>query len=90
MALYRYRLVNVFVSEPMLAETALSGNPLCVFEDARGMSEREMMALTRQFNLSETSFLLPPSDASAATGALPLGSWPGCGPEPIILPTPAR
>jgi trans-2,3-dihydro-3-hydroxyanthranilate isomerase len=62
---YRFRLVNVFAGEPLLGHTSLSGNPLCVFEDARGLGEREMMALTRQFNLSETTFLLPPSNAAS-------------------------
>ena len=70
MALFRYRLVNVFAADPLLAGTALSGNPLCVFEDASGLGVREMMALTRQFNLSETSFLLPPADPSTADARL--------------------
>lgn len=37
----------------------LSGNPLCVFEDARGLSDAQMQALARQMNLSETTFVLP-------------------------------
>ncbi len=57
---YRYRLVNVF------ADTTFGGNPLCVFEDARGLSDEQMHAITRQFNLSETSFILPSEQASAA------------------------
>ena len=69
MSTFRYRLVNVFAGEPLLGHTALSGNPLCVFEDARGLDEREMMALTRQFNLSETTFLLPPSDSASGADA---------------------
>ena len=56
---YRYRLVNVF------AEAPLEGNPLCVFEDARGLDEATMQALALQFNLSETTFVLPPSTAEA-------------------------
>ncbi len=67
MASFRFRLVNVFAGNELLGPSALTGNPLCVFEDARGLDERAMMALTRQFNLSETTFLLPPSDA--LTGA---------------------
>jgi PhzF family phenazine biosynthesis protein len=63
---FKFRLVNVFASEPLIAASALAGNPLCVFEDARGLGEREMMALTRQFNLSETTFILPSPDSSAA------------------------
>lgn len=53
---FRYRLVNVFVE----SETAtFGGNPLCVFENAHGMTDAEMQALAAQFNLSETTFILP-------------------------------
>lgn len=54
---YAYRLLNVF------AEATFGGNPLCVFEDGRGLSDAEMQALARQFNLSETVFLLPSDQA---------------------------
>jgi trans-2,3-dihydro-3-hydroxyanthranilate isomerase len=56
-----YRLLNVFT----VAGDRLSGNPLCVFEDARGLEPERMQALARQFNLSETSFVLPPEIAGA-------------------------
>lgn len=56
---FNYRLVNVF------AETVLAGNPLCVFEDARGLDNATMQALALQFNLSETTFVLPSTVASA-------------------------
>ncbi len=59
MATYAYRLVNVF------AEAPLAGNPLCVFEDARGMDDATMQALALQFNLSETTFVLPSRRATA-------------------------
>lgn len=59
MARYQYQIVNVF------AESTFGGNPLCVFEDARGMSDATMQALALQFNLSETTFVLP-SDAADA------------------------
>lgn len=59
MARYQFRLVNVF------AETTFGGNPLCVFEDARGMSDDAMQSLARQFNLSETTFLFPSERADA-------------------------
>jgi len=57
----RYRLVNVFTrgAEP------LSGNPLCVFEHGAGLSDATMQALARQFNLSETTFLLPATQSGA-------------------------
>lgn len=56
---YNYRIVNVF------AEERLAGNPLAVFEDARGMDDAAMQALALQFNLSETTFLLPSEQATS-------------------------
>lgn len=55
----KFRIVNVF------AETPLGGNPLCVFEDGEGLGTATMQALALQFNLSETTFLLPADDAAA-------------------------
>ncbi|MDH4180778.1 MAG: PhzF family phenazine biosynthesis protein [Betaproteobacteria bacterium] len=54
-----YRIVNVF------AETPLGGNPLCVFEDGSSLDTATMQALALQFNLSETTFVLPSSHATA-------------------------
>ena len=54
-----FRIVNVF------AESRLAGNPLCVFEDARGLDNAVMQALALQFNLSETTFVLPSERATA-------------------------
>jgi len=59
MPTYAFRLVNVF------AESTFGGNPLCVFEDARGMDDATMQALALQFNLSETTFILPSTQADA-------------------------
>src|SRR5262249_19279901 len=56
---YAFRIVNVF------AETRLGGNPLAVFEDGRGIDDATMQALALQFNLSETTFVLPSSAATA-------------------------
>jgi trans-2,3-dihydro-3-hydroxyanthranilate isomerase len=55
----RYRIVNVF------AESPLAGNPLCVFEDGSGLDSATMQALALQFNLSETTFVLPATDNNA-------------------------
>ena len=41
------------------------GNPLAVFEDARGIDDTTMQALALQFNLSETTFVLPSTRATA-------------------------
>ena len=58
---YRFRILNVFA----IAGERFSGNPLCVFEDARGMDDPTMQAIALQFNLSETTFILPSSEATA-------------------------
>ena len=56
-----FRLLNVFTC----GEDRLSGNPLCVFEDARTLDTDTMQALALQFNLSETTFVSPSTQASA-------------------------
>ena len=56
---FAFRIVNVF------AETPFGGNPLAVFEDARGIDDATMQALALQFNLSETTFILPSERATA-------------------------
>jgi len=58
---YAFRIVNVFTVDG----DRFSGNPLCVFEDARGMTDAQMQALARQMNLSETTFVLPSDKATA-------------------------
>ena len=61
---FAYRIVNVF-AEATAAHPRLTGNPLCVFEDARGLDTAAMQALAQQFNLSETVFVLPSDKATA-------------------------
>jgi trans-2,3-dihydro-3-hydroxyanthranilate isomerase len=55
MGSHAFRLVNVFTYD----DGALSGNSLCVFEDGASFDTQTMQALARQFNLSETTFILP-------------------------------
>ena len=61
MSEYRFRILNVFARDG----ERLSGNPLAVFEDGRGLSDEAMLALALQFNLSETTFIFPAESASA-------------------------
>ena len=56
---YKFRIINVF------AEERLAGNPLAVFEDGSGLDDATMQALALQFNLSETTFILPSTRATA-------------------------
>src|SRR5215467_9097124 len=48
-----------FIQLDVFTQTALAGNPLAIFPDARGLSDAEMQALAREMNLSETTFILP-------------------------------
>src|SRR5947208_3558829 len=55
MAAFRYVVVDVFTDEP------LAGNQLAVFTDAREIPEAQLQRLAREMNLSETTFVYPPS-----------------------------
>ena len=57
----RYELWDVFTTEPF------RGNPLAVVPDARGLSDMQMQRTANEFNLSETSFVLP-SETAETTG----------------------
>jgi PhzF family phenazine biosynthesis protein len=55
----QFKQVDVFTDVPF------KGNPLAVIFDADGLSTQRMQAIARWTNLSETAFLLPPTDARA-------------------------
>ena len=55
----RFAQLDVFCSE------VLRGNPLAVVVDGEGLSEARMAEFARWTGLSETTFLLPPTDAAA-------------------------
>ena len=55
----RFDQLDVFTAE------ALRGNPLAVVHGAQGLDDARMAAFARWTNLSETTFLLPPTDAGA-------------------------
>ena len=56
----RYVVVDVFT------DVALAGNQLAVFTDAREIDADLMLALTREMNFSETTFLLPAEQGGTA------------------------
>lgn len=56
---HRFHQVDVFSAEPTL------GNPLAVVHDAEGLSDAQMAAFARWTNLSETTFVLPPTSPGA-------------------------
>lgn len=51
-----------FVTLDVFTDRRFSGNQLAVFPDGRGIGDAEMQALAAEFNLSETTFVLPPDD----------------------------
>ena len=57
--IYDFVQVDVFTQMP------LTGNPLAIFTDARGLNAGEMQAIAREMNLSETTFILPRDPAIA-------------------------
>jgi PhzF family phenazine biosynthesis protein len=54
-----FQQVDVFTDVPF------KGNPVAVVLDAEGLSSAEMQAIANWTNLSETTFVLPPTDPSA-------------------------
>ncbi|WP_205473553.1 PhzF family phenazine biosynthesis protein [Nocardioides sp. SYSU D00038] len=54
-----FRQVDVFSAEPLL------GNPVAVVHDAEGLTDEQMAAVARWTNLSETTFVLPPTSPDA-------------------------
>ncbi|MBV9096852.1 MAG: PhzF family phenazine biosynthesis protein [Frankiaceae bacterium] len=55
-----YRVVDVFT------DRAYAGNPLAVVLDGEGLSTQRMQSIAREFNLSETTFVLPTTVESAS------------------------
>ncbi len=52
-----------FVTLDVFTEQRLAGNPLAVVLESEGLDDAAMQAIAREFNLSETVFVLPPAEA---------------------------
>ena len=81
------RILNVFTD----GDDPFSGNPLCVFENAQGLSDGQMQDLARQLNLSETTFVTPgEGDATASvriftpTFEMPFAGHPTLGTAHVV------
>jgi trans-2,3-dihydro-3-hydroxyanthranilate isomerase len=59
MTTLRYQVVDVFTDRPY------AGNPLAVVLGADGLATDRMHSIAREFNLSETTFVLPPVDGGS-------------------------
>ena len=74
-----YEIWDVFTDK------GLAGNPLAVIPDASALSDEQMQAIAREFNLSETSFVLPSTRADlrarffTPTKELPMAGHPSIG-----------
>lgn len=81
-----------FVIADVFTEVAFGGNQLAVFPDARGLSDRAMQSLAREFNFSESTFVLPPADPAHAArvriftpgGELPFAGHPTIGTAAVL------
>jgi len=52
-----------FVTVDVFTDRRFGGNPLAVLPDARGLTDAQMQDIAAEFNVSETTFVLPPDDA---------------------------
>ncbi len=76
-----------FVTTDVFTDRRFGGNPLAVFPDAQGLSDADMQALAREFNYSETTFVLPPADSAhtarvrifVPTAEIPFAGHPNVG-----------
>jgi len=76
-----------FVTVDVFTECRFGGNPLAVFPDAAGLGDDEMQSLAAEFNLSETTFVLPPADPANTArvrifnrrGEMPFAGHPNVG-----------
>ncbi len=87
MAEHRYRVVDVFT------RNALEGNPLAVFPDASGIEDLTMQKIAKEFNLSETTFVVPSTRPNCAarvriftpTREMPFAGHPTVGTAFVLL-----
>jgi trans-2,3-dihydro-3-hydroxyanthranilate isomerase len=56
-----------FVQLDVFTRMPLAGNPLAIFTDTRGLTDKQMQALAREMNLSETTLILPREPELEAT-----------------------
>jgi PhzF family phenazine biosynthesis protein len=60
---------RLFAQVDVFTDTAYLGNPLAIVLNADGLSDAAMQNFARWTNLSETTFVLKPSEAQAQAGA---------------------
>jgi trans-2,3-dihydro-3-hydroxyanthranilate isomerase len=86
---YSYHTADVFTDKPF------GGNQLAVLPNAAGLDDAAMLAIAREFNFSETTFVLPPSDPAHTRrvriftpgGEVPLAGHPTVGSAYVLAQT---
>jgi trans-2,3-dihydro-3-hydroxyanthranilate isomerase len=85
---YGYVIADVFT------DTALEGNPLAVVPEADGLSALRMQRIAREMNLSETTFVFPPTAGGdvrvrifTPVGELPFAGHPTFGTAAVLAAT---
>lgn len=86
---YHFRVVDVFTDH------LFGGNPLAVFLDGTGLTEQEMLAITKELNFSETTFVFPPSQPGSharlriftPAGEIPFAGYPTIGAAFVLVTT---
>jgi trans-2,3-dihydro-3-hydroxyanthranilate isomerase len=84
---YRFHTCDVFT------DTRFGGNPLAVFPEGEGLADREMQQIAREFNFSETTFVLPSSEHArrvrifTPTTEVPFAGHPNVGTAFVLATT---
>ena len=85
---YRYAICDVFT------DRLFGGNPLAVLPDAQGLSDRRMQQIAREFNFSESTFVLPPEAGNTRrvriftpTKEIPFAGHPNVGTAFVLAAT---
>lgn len=86
---------RLFHTLDVFTDRAFEGNPLAVVLDSQGLDDAAMLAIAREFNLSETVFVLPPDDPVNSAkiriftpgGELPFAGHPTVGTAVLLAET---
>lgn len=85
---YRFHCCDVFTDE------RFGGNPLAVLPEASGLSDAQMRQIAREFNYSETTFVLPPESGQTRRvriftphGEIPFAGHPNIGTAFVLAST---
>src|SRR5260370_929964 len=81
-----------FVTVDVFTDRRFGGNPLAGFPDASGLSDAEMQSLAAEFNLSETTLVVPPENPSNTprvpifnrTSQMPFAGHPPVSPRTVV------